>query len=163
MHRLFAAEFGRSVALAGLLGAADPEDIAQEAFVRVHRRLDGLADDQAAVAYLRTAIVNLCRSGFARQAMIQRVLGARGGHLVSATEVSSAEDEALPQLGTPALAALIQRLPRPQREAVVLRFWLDLSLAQIAAAMNVPIGTTKSHLSRAIRTLRAGIIQQEDR
>lgn len=59
---LFAGQFARMVRLAALLGADDPEDVAQEAFVRLHNRKRALRDPHAAAAYLRTTVVNLSRS-----------------------------------------------------------------------------------------------------
>lgn len=49
--------------------------------------------------------------------------------------------------------ALAQLSPR-HREALVLRYWLDLSLKEMAASMNVSVGTAKSHLSRGLAPLR---------
>ncbi|MEV0158806.1 hypothetical protein B0I32_101369 [Nonomuraea fuscirosea] len=57
---LFAAHYHALVRLAGLLGADDPEDIAQEAFSRLHTRR--LRDDGAALAHLRSTVCNLTRN-----------------------------------------------------------------------------------------------------
>ncbi len=59
---LFHAHFRGMVALAALLGADDPEDIAQEAFVRLHRSSGRLRDPDAALGYLRRTVANLSRS-----------------------------------------------------------------------------------------------------
>lgn len=52
---LFGEQFVTTVRLAGLLGADDPEDVAQEAFARLHARMAGLRQEAAAVAYVRLA------------------------------------------------------------------------------------------------------------
>jgi DNA-directed RNA polymerase specialized sigma24 family protein len=59
---LFAAHYGGLVRLAGLLGADDPEDLAQEAFARLHGRTRSLRDPHAALAYLRATVCNLTRN-----------------------------------------------------------------------------------------------------
>lgn len=51
--------------------------------------------------------------------------------------------------------ALVAQLPAQQRAVVVLRFWEDLSQEQIAGVLDIPLGTVKSTLHRALRTLKA--------
>jgi DNA-directed RNA polymerase specialized sigma24 family protein len=86
--------------------------------------------------------------------MTARVLLARGWLLDRQMEPASAEDQALAGTDS-ALTDRLRRLPRRQQEAIVLRYWLDLSLADTARAMNVPVGTAKSHLSRGLASLRS--------
>src|SRR5690348_18447881 len=78
---LFRRHHTQAVKLAGLLGAADPEDVAQEAFLRILPRIESLADADSAAAYLRATVLNLTRSGFRRKVMAGRVLLARGWSL----------------------------------------------------------------------------------
>ena len=59
---LFAARYPELVRLAGLLGADDPEDIAQEAFARLLRCYGSLRDADAALAYVRATVCNLTRN-----------------------------------------------------------------------------------------------------
>jgi len=156
---LFRRHHAQAVKLAGLLGAADPEDVAQEAFLRILPRVDSLTDIESATGYLRATVLNLTRSGFRRKAMIGRVLLARGWLLGRQVAPPSAEDQAL--AGTDStLADRLRRLPKRQREAIVLRYWLDLSLADTAQAMDVPIGTVKSHLSRGLASLRLALVTE---
>ncbi len=162
LERLFAREYRRTVSLAGLLGAADPEDVAQEAFVRIRGKLASLREPAAAAAYLRTAVLNATRSEHRRNAIRLRTSGRlRSGPAVA----PSAEDSVLAGLPGP-LTVLLGRLPRRQQEAIVLRYWLDLPVEQIARELGIPLGTAKSHISRALATLRQGIgqgIGQEER
>lgn len=153
---LFQRQHGQAVKLAGLLGAADPEDIAQEAFLRILPRIESLTDPASAAAYLRATVVNLTRSGFRRKTMTARVLLARGWLFGRQVDPPSAEDQALAGTDS-ALADQLRRLPKRQREAIVLRYWLDLSLADTAQAMDVPLGTVKSHLSRGLASLRSAL------
>lgn len=62
LEHLFRARYLEMVRLAGLLGADDPEDIAQEAFTRMMNKNPELRDTQAALAYLRAIVVNLTRN-----------------------------------------------------------------------------------------------------
>lgn len=59
---LFDGHFWGLVRLARLLGADDPEDVVQESFVRLHRKRAALRDPTAALAYLRSTVLNLSRS-----------------------------------------------------------------------------------------------------
>ncbi len=59
------------------------------------------------------------------------------------------------------LLAALQRLAEPDREVIAMRFLLELSEAETAAALDVPIGTAKSRLSRAMDRLRAVIATEE--
>jgi DNA-directed RNA polymerase specialized sigma24 family protein len=57
--------------------------------------------------------------------------------------------------------AELTRLPQRQREALVLRFWLDLSLADVADAMGVRLGTAKSQVSRGLAALALALADEE--
>ncbi len=141
---LFAAHFGQLVRLAGLLGAEDPEDVAQEAFVRLHAHRRTLRDPAAAPAWLTRAVVNLTRSRGRRLVMARR----RTPHEIAtapAAETTAAE-RAEHRAVTAALATLTPR----QRRVLVLRYWLDLPLAEIAATLGVPLGTVKSNHARGL-------------
>ncbi len=71
-ENFFRAEFAATLRLAHLLGARDPEDVAQEAFVRLHTRWVGLREPSAAGGYLRTIVVNLVRTQRQHAAMAAR-------------------------------------------------------------------------------------------
>ena len=137
----------RVVRLAALLGADDPEDVAQEAFCRVFAARGRLhAIDDSAAAYLNRTVVNLVRSRGRRLAVAARA--------TSPTRVvTSAEDEAGRREDVREVAEAVAALPARQREAVVLRYWLELPYADVAAAMGVRTGTAKSLVSRALAAL----------
>ncbi|GAB3961216.1 SigE family RNA polymerase sigma factor [Actinoallomurus acanthiterrae] len=126
---------------------ATAEDVVQEAFYGLQRRWlrDGGPDDPA--AYVRTAVMNGCRS------VLRRRRAARLMRVVHDTPVWSAESAAL--LGEERRAVLeeIARLPQRQREILVLRFYLDMSEAEIASELGVSRGTVSSTASRALATL----------
>jgi DNA-directed RNA polymerase specialized sigma24 family protein len=101
------------VRLAGLLGADDPEDIAQEAFTRLMNREPGLGAAQAALPYLRAIVINLTRNRHRHLRVVrQRTPVAFGG--------SSCEQEAIAYEDHREVIAALARLPSRRREAIVL-------------------------------------------
>ena len=71
-EQIFHGQFGAMTRLAAMLGADDPEDVAQEAFVRLHSRRRTLRDPHAAVGYLRATVVNLSRSRLRHLSVVRR-------------------------------------------------------------------------------------------
>ncbi|WP_326824039.1 SigE family RNA polymerase sigma factor [Streptosporangium sp. NBC_01756] len=149
---LFAAHHLSMVRLAGLLGADDPEDIAQEAFARLHARWSRLRDNGAAVSYVRSIVCNMTRNRLRHLRLV------RLRPLEPPPAAPSGEHAVIVAERHQELLAAVDRLPRRQREALVLRYWLDLSEREIADAMGVSPGSVKTHTSRGMsalaRTLR---------
>jgi RNA polymerase sigma-70 factor (sigma-E family) len=128
------------------------EDIVQEAFAGLHRRWGRLSDPSKAVFYLRSSVLNGCRT------VLRRSSAARALTLVDIfagpmTVVASAEAAALSAEERRALMSAIRRLPARQREALVLRFYLDESEAEIARLMGIRPGTVRSTTYRALAAL----------
>jgi len=135
---------------------ADAEDVAQEAFLRSYRALGTYPPERIRELHLRewvwTIAANLCRNR-AR---------SRGRHPEEALDPAmTAPDpgpgpEALTVAaeGGKHLAALLARLPWPQRSAVVLRHVTGLSYAEVAAALRRPVGTVKADVHRGLQQLR---------
>lgn|SRR5579859_1224653 len=143
---LFRDRYPEMVRLADLLGADDPEDIAQEAFARLIRKYDTLRDPASALAYVRASVVNLTRNRHRHLRVVrQRTPAARH-------EDSSEQTAILREDHREVLAALAGLPPRT-REALVLRYWLDLSEREMAAAMGIAAGTVKSTVSRGLAAL----------
>lgn len=153
---IFAAHYSAMVRLAGLLGADDPEDIAQEAFARLHLRQARLRDDAAAVPYLRSTVCNLTRN------RIRHLRIVRLRRPEPPPPERSGEQAYLVAERHRDLLEAVERLPRRQREALVLRYWLDLSEREIADAMGVSPGSVKSHTSRAIAALGRALEENND-
>lgn len=132
------------------------EDVVQEAFCGLYRRWDQLADTSKALRYLRSSIMNGCRSELRRRIRAER----RGGQPGPLATAASAEQAALVGAEHHQVLTALRRLPSRQREALVLRFYLDLTEPEIAASMGVSHGTVKSTTSRALAAL--GRLLEED-
>ena len=143
---LFHARYPELVRLADLLGADDPEDIAQEAFARLISKQRALRDRDAALAYVRSTVCNLVRNRRRHLRVVR--LRTPAGH----DEASSEQAVMLREDHRELLAALASLPPR-RREAIVLRYWLDLSEREMAAIMGVSPGTVKSLVSRGLDAL----------
>jgi RNA polymerase sigma factor (sigma-70 family) len=146
---LFAARYPDMVRLAGLLGADDPEDVAQEAFARLLDRHARLRDQRAAIGYVRATVCNLTRNrkrhlGIARLKAPLAAMPETG---------ESAEDGVLVMEDHQEVLAALSALPRRQQEALVLRYWLELGESEIAATMGVAPGTVKSLVSRGVAAI----------
>jgi RNA polymerase sigma-70 factor (sigma-E family) len=144
---LFRARYQEMVRLAGLLGADDPEDVAQEAFARLLRRHGSLRDIEAAVGYVRATVCNLTRN---RRRHL-RVAALRAP--AAPPDAASSEQVAIFREEHREVLAALSRLPARRREAIVLRYWLELPVSEIAAAMGVSTGTVKSQVSRGLAAL----------
>jgi len=156
VEELFRARYLEMVRLAGLLGADDPEDIAQEAFTRLMNKEPGLGDAQAALGYLRAIVVNLTRNRHRHLRVVRRSMPA-----VAASQ--SREPAALTYEEHREVIAALAALPGRRREAIVLRYWLDLPEREIAAAMGISPGTVKSHVSRGLAALAHALQAAEDK
>jgi RNA polymerase sigma-70 factor (sigma-E family) len=126
------------------------EDVVQEAFCGLYRRWDHLDDPGNALRYLRSSVLNGCRSVLRNRGRLRLRLGQGPGR---PDNVESAESTALVGEEHRAVLAALRRLPDRQREALVLRFYLELSEAEIAQAMGISQGTVKSTVSRALAAL----------
>jgi RNA polymerase sigma-70 factor (sigma-E family) len=124
------------------------EDVVQEAFTGLHRNWKGLRDSQAAVGYLRTAVVNGSRS------VLRRRKTARDYTPPHVANARSAESLAMLTAEHQAVVKALQQLPPRQREVLVLRYYGDLSEAEIAEATGISKGTVKSTASRALDALQ---------
>ncbi|MGK5557865.1 RNA polymerase sigma factor [Actinomadura kijaniata] len=152
---LFQAHHGSLVRLALLLvgDRGTAEDVVQDVYARLQqRRGRGRGGGPPAappelLAYTRAAVLNACRTLARRRALAHRLFQAP-------QPVWSAENDALVADDRRRVLQALTRLPARQREAIVLRYYLDLSEAEIAAAMGVRPGTVKSTISRGLDALR---------
>ena len=145
---LFDQHHTQLVRLAVLLGAdGEAEDVVAEAFCELYRRWPRLRDPQAAPAYLRSVVCNLVRM---RLRHLQVVRRHHPDHLEDA---GSAEQEVVLREDHREVVRALRELPERQRQALVLRYWLDLREAEVAAAMGISAGAVKAHTSRGMAAL----------
>ena len=138
LAELYAKEWSSLLRVAYLLTSSRPtaEEIVQDAFVRLQSSRTRVLNP---AAYLRTIVMNACRDVHRHEAVVKRVA-------LPAPEPALAEyDE---------LSDALARLPWRQQAALVLRFHVDLSESEIAAALACRPSTVRSLVRRALATLR---------
>jgi RNA polymerase sigma-70 factor (sigma-E family) len=147
---LYTAHYRSLVRMAALLLHDTPaaEDVVQDAFVAMHASWRRLRDPERALAYLRQAVVNRARSRLRHLKVVDRKAPA------PMPDAASAEYGAMRALERADVMAALRALPHRQREVLVLRYYSDLSEAQIAEAMGISTGAVKSHASRGVAALR---------
>ncbi|MCE9622744.1 MAG: sigma-70 family RNA polymerase sigma factor [Actinomycetia bacterium] len=119
------------------------EEVVQEAFAQLYIRY---AQVDNPVAYVRVSVLNGCRRALRRRRL------ARALH---ATSQRDAEDSG--ELGFNHMLDAVRRLPTNQRNAVTLRYELQLTDAEISTTLGMPLGTVKSTLHRALTRLRTEV------
>jgi RNA polymerase sigma-70 factor (sigma-E family) len=130
------------------------EDVVQDAFLGLYRRWPALKDPDRALAYARSSVLNGCR-------MVHRAKSRHDTLTLSAPDdIESAETTALLGEANREVLAALRLLPARQREAVALRYYLDMSEDQAAQAMRVSKGTIKSATSRGLAAL-ARLMKEE--
>jgi RNA polymerase sigma-70 factor (sigma-E family) len=133
-----------------LLGdIASAEEIVQDSFIATRAAWRGLRDIDKGVHYLRRTVQNRSRSLLRHRVVVDKHMPA------SEPDMPSAEQAAIMRLQRAAVVAALRTLPTRQREALVLRFYLDLSEEQVAAAMQISQGAVKSHTARGKAALRS--------
>jgi len=125
---------------------ASAEDVVQDAFCGLYRNWGRLADPAKALPYLRTSVLNGCRSTGKRRTFRAR----RTVH-----EPAAASAEAIVLAGEEQRSVLpaIRRLPDRQREVLILRFYLREPEAEIARVMGISPSTVRSCAHRALAAL----------
>jgi RNA polymerase sigma-70 factor (sigma-E family) len=152
---LYSQQYRPLVRLAALLVRDTPtaEEVVQDAFVAMHDAWQRLRDAENALAYLRQAVVNRSKSVLRHRTVVDRNLAK------TTPDMPSAEHGALVLLERSAVVAALRHLPDRQREAIVLRYYADLTEAEIAATMGISRGAVKSHTARGMIALRSALEQ----
>ena len=152
---LYTSHYGSLVRLAALLVRDEPtaEEVVQECFIAMHDGWHRLRDKDKALSYLKQAVVNRCRSVLRHRSMVQRNAPK------PTPDMPSAEQGAMSLLERSAVIAALKALPGRQRQALVLRYYADLSEAQIAEMMGISKGAVKSHTARGMSSLRVVLEQ----
>jgi len=129
------------------------EELAQEVFVALYQNLARIESPRHLVFWLRRVTSNRCID-WVRSPRYRREVPMNDAH----------EPGAMPRWRDPMLDALLRRLvaelPPQPRMVVTLRFQEDLDLAEIAAIIDLPLNTVKSHLRRSLDALRRKLAQR---
>jgi RNA polymerase sigma factor (sigma-70 family) len=124
----------------------------QDVFARLHiRGAQGLRGEDS-LPYVRTAVVNGCRSQLRRRAVAQRFARIHG-RLPEQLTQDSAEQEMLRSQERLRVVAALAELPLRRREVLVLRYYVGLSEAEIASMLGISPGTVKSTAARGLAVL----------
>jgi len=147
---IYTTHYRSLVRLAALLvrDVATAEEVVQDSFIGMHAAWRRLRDTEKALSYLRQSVVNRSRSVLRHRVVVDKNAPK------PAPDMPSAEQGAISLLERAAVIAALRTLPPRQREALVLKYYADLSEAQIAAAMGISRGAVKSHTARGVAALR---------
>jgi RNA polymerase sigma-70 factor (sigma-E family) len=150
-RRHYAALLRLAVVMVGDRGAA--EDAVQDAFVSLHRNWSTMRDAQAAEGYLRSAVLNRCRSWVRRQ-VTQR---APRPLLLLRDRTESPETATVGREEVGSLVTAMRTLPRRQREVLACRYVMELSVAETADLLDISEGSVKTHTHRGLQALQQRI------
>ncbi len=145
LEDLYRSQWAPMVRLAWLMGGnrEEAEDIVHDAFLQLEPRWSSIENPPA---YLRQTVVNGVRARHRRKDLERRHASYEG-------DVSSALDD------YEGIWASVEALPDRQRQALVLRFYLDLTIAEVADLLDCPIGTAKSLIHRGLAAIREKVQQ----
>ena len=151
--QLYTAHYRSLVRLSALMlrDSAVAEEVVQDAFVAMHGRWRKLRDPDKALAYLRQSVANGSRSVLRRRTVADRHLARQP----SPAAVASAEHSVMSTVEHDEVLVALRQLPERQRETLVLRYYGELSEAEIATTMGISRGAVKSHASRGMAALRS--------
>ena len=143
LEDLYRAEYTGMVRLAyTLVGSnAEAEEIVQDSFVEISQRIADLGQQPG--GYLRTVVVSRCRSAIRRRRLMGQPAPSRSMDLTPEAE---------------SLWDVLEHLTEDQRIAVVLRYYCGCNASEIAAIVNQPAATVRSHLRRALQAMREEIV-----
>jgi RNA polymerase sigma-70 factor (sigma-E family) len=147
---LYVEYYASMVRLARLVvcDASTAEEIVQDTFLAMMMGHWRLRDEDRALAYLRQAVMNRSRSAVRRRIVIEKHLE------FYSPDMPSAEYVALALLERAAVVSALRELTDRQREAVMLRYYAGLTEVETAGAMGISQGSVKTHMARAMVTLR---------
>ena len=130
------------------------EDVVQDVYASLHRRSRSRNTNhpESPLPYVRAAVLNGCRSVQRRRAIARRIAIIHRASQPHDT-LASAESEVIVSEDRRQVLTALARLPHRRREVLVLRYYLGLSEAEIAAVLGISPGTVKSTAARALAAL----------
>ena len=128
------------------------EDVVQDVYASLHRMSRNTNHPESPLPYVRAAVLNGCRSVQRRRAIARRIAIIHRASQPHDT-LASAESEVIVSEDRRQVLTALARLPRRRREVLVLRYYLGLSEAEIAAVLGISPGTVKSTAARALAAL----------
>jgi RNA polymerase sigma-70 factor, ECF subfamily len=138
--------------------SGDAEDLVQEAFARLHSSPRQLRDPDRVVSYLYSVAFNLARTRWRRQRSFGRVVQRLGRSTEVDADLAVASLQSSTVLAT---AAAVTALPERQRACVVMHYYTELSVADTATALGISANSVKTHLQRALATLRTTLVDED--
>ena len=135
-----------------IVGIEDAGDVTQEVLLLVWRKLPSLRDPERATAWIRRIVVNSCIDHGRRAGRQVRTISLVGPE-ISPERASGPDVTGFDQ----ALHSALRSLPVEQRAVLALHYAADLTIADVAAALNLPLGTAKSRLNAALTRLRTAL------
>ena len=156
--KLYTNHYRSLVRLAVLLVSDEPtaEEVVQECLIAMHAGWNRLGEKDKALWYLKQAVVNRSRSVMRHRSVIDRNAPK------PAPDMPSAEQGAISLLDRSAVITALRGLPDRQRQAIVLRYYADMSEAQIAEMMGIKKNVVKTHLAKGMSSLRAALEHATD-
>ena len=158
--------FGLALRVVG--DRADAEEVAQDTFERAYHALAGYPAERVAAMRLRPWLariaLNLARNRLRRRPPPARPLEDGDGQPLAVAAPTAAEPAEVAERGQERdfWAGLLAGLPRPYREAVVLRHVEGLPYSEVAEVLGRPVGTVKTHVHRGVRQLRVELERREE-
>ncbi|MBO0838737.1 MAG: SigE family RNA polymerase sigma factor [Actinobacteria bacterium] len=131
---------------------ATAEDVVQDCYERLHRSWHVIREPSRALAYARSSVLNGCRSVHRRSAISRRY----GPRLAQPADAIM-QDATAATADRGQLVAALRQLPRRQREVLVLRYYADLSVAEIAETLAISPGNVRACISRGLAALATAI------
>ena len=139
----------------------DADDATQEVFLSALRGLASFQENASFKTWLFSIIINVCRSRLKRQKSRNRLKQILQSLFYMRGEQAHPEDEAVKNQADAALWRAIHSLDGKHRIPIVLRYYHDLPVAEIAAMLGVPTGTVHSRLNHAREQLRTQLKEEQ--
>lgn len=131
------------------------EDLVQEAFIRLARSAHKIEDHRKAAAYLRSIVLNLARDHNRRGLVSLR------HRLPLNDQEASTEDRVVLAERHQQVVDALRELPRRQRDCLILRYYDELGIDEIADTLGISRNSVKTHLTRGMRGLEAGLTEAD--